>query len=1416
MATLVGFLDVLIYGTLAEAVITPNHRDWLASGKTGGTDWISHYVDTTSPNSLLSAFEGWLAANNWPPLVPWDGTNFSPFDPQDNLNGAQGVPLATGLDGSFTSIATLDDLGKALAQQYRNLRDQFAFGAPEGGVINENKLPYDFRFWSFLKWAAILVQRFNGLTVVPPGIMYDRDGTILSAMPFLNVVNEVHWRWHDNSGPHGLNLNGGSPTGTTNTPGYNSTVGQRVTAIDPNNNSTIGEEFFRFHRDHVYMLDTWLGRLGQPPITTINMAVGWPQPGQASKNPSAWTEPTSSPFINAEGGDTNGQLRTQETSLNQMGFDVMTVHAAGHNNNTDIIDALNNNYSPRFFAWHTWVDSQWWWREPHFAHYNATTRQRERTFKPALIPSNSDWPGLPVLTLVRDPNAAADSVLPANALSGLNLTTGAGTLRMQFFVKDPYGRNLTLKLKAEVFNDAVSTSVPVETIPESTNTYLVGAGGTFSLENLFTVDFTFAGAFKSDDPARVKPAVGFINSRIRISGSLAPADGSDTGFVHQDYAEILLIQEKVAPGIDLAFNLSTFGDDQVQSAMQGGQARFTDALIVSVQDQTSRPAAVPWPATTADEVKGILQGITPAAGLFNDTTHAPQPAIEAKYTGVNYQLAGPPTLEDPSLPDNLPQRYTYHYDLVFQTNNNAFTGLQQNSSQAASLTVTAADRAGNQATATGSIRFVRAATPYMVKVQGDNPAWLAIDTRVFQRFENDNFQGVPLTPGQPVQFIQQVIAALNNTALPQATRNSWFDNLPTDEDQSALEFSTSITDHVTNVTRNVFNFALAKVRLQGVNGASGVRVFFRLFKCNATNLTYDSNLGYRFYDVGGSPDVKVPLLGFSAAGDVISVPFFASGRVVPSADMKTQPTDTTNVQDFPAGSTSEQVLYFGAYLDINQDSAQLPATRIAAHPDGGFTPQETQPIRSIFLDLHTCMVVEIKFDPDPSVQGDTPADSALLAQRNLAIVKTDNPGSSITHTVEHSFLVDLTPPATDVGARAAPSLVPIPPAERNRLVQALATEIATPEIRRLMSRDERQVAAILAKARKEASDRVARQNPFIFDPVTWTSTHWGVDELLFRWNRLPMDSHVELYLPNASCEQVMNLRALRHAPGDVKIIDSHRLLLIPGGSTYIPLPPVPERRVAGVVAITLPAEIKRGQKWLVDVLQLAGRTRQVTGAFRIDIQVSTAALIADAELRLLDVMYERLALAPPASLWQPVLAKRVATIRARAEALAARAGLPFTDPTQWIDSSGASHPLNGQRIRVFLERIEVNSLGRPPSQPLHGLRLFTRVRTDDNGMIEQRHVLPAEGAYPLSGSASTTVLSINAEIFRGYVEDDLAIQIKAREETCGEKHALPLCRYRRLLTGPVTSFLGYYRPNDEPIDPENVGAWEVWYRIERA
>jgi hypothetical protein len=64
------------------------------------------------------------------------------------------------------------------------------------------------------------------------------------------------------------------------------------------------------------------------------------------------------------------------------------------------------------------------------------------------------------------------------------------------------------------------------------------------------------------------------------------------------------------------------------------------------------------------------------------------------------------------------------------------------------------------------------------------------------------------------------------------------------------------------------------------------------------------------------------------------------------------------------------------------------------------------------------------------------------------------------------------------------------------------------------------------------------------------------------------------------------------------------------------------------------------------------------------------------------------------------------------------------------------------------------------------------------------------------------------------VEDDLAIEIAGTEQELFDPYE-SIGRYVRKFRCDAGRWFGSYGPGSEPIDPEDVGAWKVWHRIQR-
>lgn len=1546
----INFVTQLVYGDLGVAELgttapagASNHFNWTLdrlpsspSTTVTGSQFLTHHLDY-----MLARYVEWRSKYFLPPVAPWDGTDIfpshNPADPPVNSpdpNNLRSILPAGGAPGSFPAGWTLNDLGTAIRTYYNDLRN-FNDGRTTE-LDDEIKSPFSYRYWAFMKWAANLRTRFLVQPVFPTGTVYDRDGTILTEKEFCDHFNKVHHVWHPDS-----DAEAGATSWTEPTPGFQTAAGQfrRKKQLG---RAQVGEEFFAFHRDHLELLDRWLARTGQDPVQSINMCAheanpstsvpsGLDQNGNGRGYPVVdyttravnLAPPHDNIWDGSEAGfdgtlrefRSSGQMgqyfATDFNPFPQMADPVPTsnpsnegYHGPGHNLNGDIRTPFANNYVPRFFAWHGFIDDVWAKRQPRFATIAGTNRP---LFHPVLQ-SGADFPDPRLLTIVRELSTSTDVVEPTNAVSA-NLSNGQGTLRVKVRVRnDPFGRRIELSLLVEVLREASGT-VPVITISRNlVATPLAPVAASERQQGLdFIEDFVFDGSagtvdslargpFVSDNllfPPAGPSAVGFVNSRIRVTGtlrcaqqpdtSIAPASGtissagtvvtgsgtsfqtqvlqgdliraagqvrtvlavtSNTslqvmeafspalavgtvferldGFDRSERFEIPLIQEKQGPDVEVFLNRSTFSLSQVQTT-----ATFDDSFYVVVQDRTVRPAPIAWPPDTLPELYGVIASPVAAAGLYSDLAH--RPAITIEDAATNSSLAGQMdvdvtsvTPEDPSLHPSVPQRLTYVCRVVF-TGTAAFAGMNPGDPpRALRLKVEATDRSGNRTSfANTQLRLTADANPYIL----DGPvSWLSTDTRVFQIQQGQSRFGI-MMGSNPTAFIQQVIDALrtgNGTAGGES-----FDSLPTDQGAAYLEYSTQVGG------TNVYNFALAQVRLISATPANNVRTSFRLFRWGTANVEFDPNLAYR------SAATSVALLGRTSTNELASIPFFAETRAAMTSDMNTQ-TDAKNLFNFLATGTSEAISYFGAYLDINQTDLRFPTTYQGDGGFGGVPPANMRSIRNLLMTEHQCMIVEVAYSPDPTVAGATPGTSDNLAQRNLLIVQTANPGSPETRTMHHAFDVDLTrrrnQPDPDLERRVAallsetahpehghdaahhggtpPALRPFTqprPARPQRFVRlhdghgthfVATTEVAHRHSSSWIEQDDPKIRAV---ERLAASIEAAEDGRWRFDPDHWKRGD-GVDELVLFWNNLPTTATVEVHLPGAAVEEIVNLRNLRHAPGTVKIIDSQTLRLMVAGSTYLPVPPFFGDHLAGLITVTLPEGIHAGERYVVDVIQVRTDERKVLGGFQLHIQVDKSRNLLDRETRTLRLFHERLGLLAQEDRWRPILARQVALARARARGFAEDVGVPWTDPTT---------NERGQKVRVVLERIQILDDQDPWLKGQGEFRFTSRAHSRNNGGSIQEHRLPGSGQLAISDKPGRNIVRIDVPIFEGFVEDHLAIEVTGVEVDTFDPDD-DLCRYRRVFRGAPETFVGSYGPGDEAVESEDLGDWRLWYRIEGA
>jgi len=249
--------------------------------------------------------------------------------------------------------------------------------------------------------------------------------------------------------------------------------------------------------------------------------------------------------------------------------------------------------------------------------------------------------------------------------------------------------------------------------------------------------------------------------------------------------------------------------------------------------------------------------------------------------------------------------------------------------------------------------------------------------------------------------------------------------------------------------------------------------------------------------------------------------------------------------------------------------------------DGHFSSRLAIP--QLIRGHHQCLVAEIFFQPDgtdPIPFEATPASSDRLSQRNLAIVESDNPGNATTHTVQHTFMIQPTP-----------------------LLEGFQENTA-----------------------------LARGRFFAFD------------ELMIRWNNLPRDTKVTLYIPEKSADEILAIADLRQHPTVLSKVDDHTIACQVADVGFIPIPVGTKKSFAGLISLELPQHVRDGQLFTVDVQQYSRMRRKFLGSFRLTIPVRLGDVLLPREVRKLAVLRYVANAIPAGDRWSLIFTRYLAQI----------------------------------------------------------------------------------------------------------------------------------------------------------------------------
>ena len=401
---------------------------------------------------------------------------------------------------------------------------------------------------------------------------------------------------------------------------------------------------------------------------------------------------------------------------------------------------------------------------------------------------------------------------------------------------------------------------------------------------------------------------------------------------------------------------STFSDDEVEAMLTPpNQPLIEAAFYIVVEGFSPQDLGFTAPAMQ----KTPMPGFSPASGM----TVTP---VALKF-------------EDPTHLKRI-QRLTWAYNVSF-TDISAFTAPKVTVTLPASLSTVSS---------TGYLYLIQQPAPY--EIDGET-SWLSTDLRVFQIKAGDPPRFGVTIGSDPNGFITQVIANLNSGN----TGGQTFENdISVDQQTSRLELSGTVGG------TPVFNFAVARVRYRSqLTKAEDVRVFFRLFPAATTSLAYDQGTGNTYRQ---APGTVVPLLGFDNNREVTAIPCFAAPRIDSAVTSMTAQPDAPNVQTIPLDAGGAEVVrYFGCWLDINQTQPQFPLQLPPASLQDGPYSSGRISIYDHIRNEHQCLVSEIVFTPGLIPSGATPSVSDKLAQRNLAIVESANPGLGFSRRIPQTF-----------------------------------------------------------------------------------------------------------------------------------------------------------------------------------------------------------------------------------------------------------------------------------------------------------------------------------------------------------------------------------------------------------------------------
>ncbi|HVM50385.1 MAG TPA: hypothetical protein VMU04_20330, partial [Candidatus Acidoferrum sp.] len=784
----------------------------------------------------------------------------------------------------------------------------------------------------------------------------------------------------------------------------------------------------------------------------------------------------------------------------------------------------------------------------------------------------------------------------------------------------------------------------------------------------------------------------YVNSTLPFAGN-GPGTGGSMLFIYYLFHQLgFSIPDIVAaaPGLD------SNGNPITGACLRGVYQNLTGdtsdpfpyfASLLATAYPTSQVASIPgpntddpWPLGTLsfvgakntwghDEINDIIAhgGTYPDGfylaldGFSRNIVGGAEPSIPTiAFGGATTALsATPPSIFYQSSNPKVPQRIMFAYDVKFAQPLGTFPssgekGVAVNSS---------INLLGLPMPAATEFFFLAGADPYFTNVVKDptdstklTVPWLSEDLRVFTATPGaPGAQSQFPVPGGPqfvenstggnfdfngaYAYIQALLKYLNQTYGDPSGVDP-FEPASNVIPQQATEFTadSSVTPFTTigGSTFNNYSFAIARVRLKGStnSAALGVRVFFRLWGTQTADTAWDPTETYLSHnDASGKP--LWPL----APPDNHTIPFFA-GSAQPNFTDPNDPefgkggfTNTgSNHLTITIAQGDSQWAYFGCFLNVNDPSVVVNGVAIPNALPG----------------THHCLVAQMAYPGAPiqtvGTSVPTPESSDQLAQRNLQVTTSDNPGPASAHRVPQTF--DLrpsgTPPATGPLAGQPDELmiiwgdVPV-----GSVARIYWPAVSSAEVLKLAS-------WMYGVHPLTAADSNTIQVNTI-KGVTFVPIPQGTGDGFAGLLTVDLPQTVKTGQEFDIVLRRIGKRPLRVVPPPPPppppIQQIPRSRRRSGGNIDLPEPGAPTR-VAG-------AEMPPG---VAAAVREFGYERYIVGSFQVKIPVSTREVMLPLEETTLAILKARLEAMPKTNRWYPVLARYIEQVAGRVDGLGGNAG----------------------------------------------------------------------------------------------------------------------------------------------------------------